>query len=97
MSYSFDPELAAAVAMMPVVEITDIPSARAQMAETLAAMYGEPDRSGVQVRDKLVPGPDGAPDVRLRIFTPDRVTAPAAIYDVHGGGFMLGSVDIFDH
>jgi acetyl esterase len=29
MSYPFDPELAAAVAMMPVVEITDIPSARA--------------------------------------------------------------------
>src|SRR5687768_9457635 len=48
MSYPFDPELAAAVAMMPVVEITDIPSGRTQMGETFAAMYGEPDRSGVQ-------------------------------------------------
>jgi acetyl esterase len=96
MSYPFDPELAAAVAMMPVVEITDVPAARAQMAETFASVFGEPDRSGVQVRDELVPGPDGAPDVRLRIYTPDHVVAPAAIYDVHGGGFMLGSIDMFD-
>jgi acetyl esterase/lipase len=96
MSYPFDPELAAAVAMMPVVEISDIPSARARSAEMFAAAYGEPDRSGVQVRDELVPGPDGAPDVRLRIFTPDRPVAPAAIYDVHGGGFVLGAIDLFD-
>jgi acetyl esterase/lipase len=66
------------------------------MGETFAAAFGEPDRSGVQVRDELVPGPDGAPDVRLRIYTPDRVVAPAAIYDVHGGGFVLGTIDMFD-
>jgi acetyl esterase len=96
MSYSFDPELAAAVAMMPVFEITDVPTARAEMGETFAAAFGEPDRSGVQVRDELVPGPDGAPEVRLRIYTPDRLVAPAAIYDVHGGGFMLGTIDMFD-
>jgi acetyl esterase len=96
MSYPFDPELAEAVAAMPPTEMSDIPSARVQMTETFAAVFGEPDRSGVQVRDELVPGPDGAPDVRLRIFTPDRVAAPAAIYDVHGGGFIVGTIDIFD-
>lgn len=96
MSYSFDPELAAAVAMMPVFEINDVPTARAEMGETFAAAFGEPDRSGVQVRDELVPGPDGAPELRLRIYTPDRLVAPAAIYDVHGGGFMLGTIDMFD-
>jgi acetyl esterase len=96
MSYPFDPELAAAVAMMPVVEISDVPTARAHVAEMFASAFGEPDRSGVQVRDELVPGPEGAPDVRLRIYTPDRVVAPAAIYDVHGGGFILGSIDSFD-
>jgi acetyl esterase/lipase len=95
-TYPFDPELAATVAMMPSVEMTDIPAARAQMVETFAAIYGEPDRSGVQVRDEFVPGPDGAPDIRLRIYTPDRVVAPAAIYDVHGGGFVVGSIDIFE-
>jgi acetyl esterase len=96
MTYPFDPELAAALAMMPVVAITDIPSSRVQMAETMASVYGEPDRSGIEIRDELVPGPEGAPDVRLRIYTPHRVAAPAAIYDVHGGGFIVGSIDMFD-
>jgi acetyl esterase/lipase len=96
MTYPIDPELAAAVAMMPTVHMTDIATARTQIVETFAAAYGEPDRTGVQIRDELVPGPQGAPDVRLRIFTPDRTTAPAAIYDVHGGGFIIGSIDIFD-
>jgi acetyl esterase/lipase len=80
--------------MMPVVELTDISAARAQMIETYAALFGEPDESGVQVRDEVVPGPDGDPDVRVRIYTPDRKVAPAAVYDVHGGGFILGTIDI---
>jgi acetyl esterase len=53
------------------------------------------DESGIQVREALIPGPDGAPDVPLRIYTPDRRTAPAAVYDVHGGGFIMGSVDSY--
>jgi acetyl esterase len=95
MSYPFDPELAAAVAMLPALDLTDIPTARVRLAEMIA-QFGEPDRSGVQVRDEHVPGPDGAPDVRLRIFTPERVVAPAAIYDVHGGGFIAGTIDMGD-
>jgi acetyl esterase len=94
-TYAFDPELAAAVAMLPQFDATDIPAARARMAEMLAAQE-EPDGSGVQVREELVPGPDGAADVGLRIYTPDRLQAPAAVYDVHGGGFILGTGDT-DH
>jgi acetyl esterase/lipase len=93
MSYAFDPELAAAVAMLPVVDLTDIPTARARMAEMISN-FAEPDHSGVQVRDEHIPGPDGAPDVRLRVYMPDRVVAPAAIYDVHGGGFIGGTIEM---
>jgi acetyl esterase len=91
-TYAFDPELAAALTILPTVDLSDIPTARAAMAKALAAA-AEPDESGVQVREELVPGPDGAPDVRLRIYTPDRRQAPAAVYDVHGGGFILGTID----
>jgi hypothetical protein len=50
MSYPFDPELAAAVAMMPVVEITDIPSARTQMAETCRSVTSSsPARTAPQM------------------------------------------------
>ncbi len=95
MAYAFDPELAAVVPMLPQVDLTDLPTARAQLSEMLGA-FATPDPTGVQVEDITVPGPDGAPDVPLRIYRPDRVAAPAAIYDVHGGGFIIGDLDI-DH
>ena len=97
-SYAFDPELAAVVPMLPPItleHVTDIPTARVQSAQLFASMP-QPDVTGVQVEDIAVPGPDGAPDVPLRIYRPDRVVAPAAIYDVHGGGFILGDLEI-DH
>jgi acetyl esterase len=90
-TYAFDPELADALTMLPKRDLTDIPAVRAAMEEQFAAQPA-PDESGVEVREEMVPGPEGAPDVRLRIYTPERRTAPAAIYDVHGGGFILGSL-----
>lgn len=96
MKYAIDPELAAALVMMPQFDFQDVQAGRTHVSAMLAAAIPELDSSGVQVRDELVPGPDGAPDVLLRIYTPDRRMAPAAVYDVHGGGFVVGDVSI-DH
>ncbi len=90
MTYAFDPELAAALAVMPSIDLTDLPTARTMLSEAIAALH-TPDTTGVQVRDELVPGPDG--DVRLRVYTPDRPIAPASVYSVHGGGFIVGDLD----
>jgi acetyl esterase len=90
--YAFDPELAAAVAMLPTLDVSDIPTARATMKE-LRAGLPEPDETGISVTDVTVPGPAGAPDVTLRIYRPDEVAGPIGIYDVHGGGFILGDID----
>jgi acetyl esterase len=90
--YAFDPELAAAVAMLPTLDVSDIPAARATMKE-LRAGLPEPDETGISVTDVTVPGPAGAPDVALRIYRPDEVAGPIGIYDVHGGGFILGDID----
>src|ERR1019366_3575510 len=51
----------------------------------------------VQVEDVTVPGPSGDPDVTMRIYRP--ITAPdpiAALYWMHGGGMMIGSMDMDD-
>ncbi|MCU1683898.1 MAG: esterase [Amycolatopsis sp.] len=93
MAYAFDPELAAAVLMLPENDFTDLPTTRARMKDAFNDIFGEPDTTGVSVRDEFVPGPDGAPDVRVRVYTPDRIAAPAAIVDVHGGGFIVGSIE----
>ncbi|MEU9269103.1 alpha/beta hydrolase [Streptomyces sp. NPDC048251] len=94
MPYAFDPEIAAAIPMIPEADdYKDVPATRRWMKEMRARVVGEPDTTGVSVRDEFVPGADGAPEVRLRVYVPDRLAAPAAIYDVHGGGFMLGDVE----
>lgn len=94
MTYAFDPELAAIIPMLPAVDLSDLPGARAETAAMLAA-HPAPDASGVDVGEIRVPGPQGAPDVVLRTYRPQGVAGPLpVIYDVHGGGFILGSVDV---
>jgi acetyl esterase/lipase len=93
--YAFDPELAAAVPMLPDTDLSDLPAARAALAEVLG-QWPAPDETGVAVEDVTVPGAPGDPDVPLRLYRPERVTGPAAVYNIHGGGFVVGSVDL-DH
>jgi acetyl esterase/lipase len=90
--YDFDPELAAAIPVLPVLDVSDLPAARATLTE-LRAQLPAPDETGVTVSEVDVPGPDGAPDVRLRIYRPDGPAGRAGIYDVHGGGFIMGDLD----
>jgi acetyl esterase len=95
MTYAIDPELAAVLPMIPASDLTDLPAARASFADMIAAMP-EPDSAGVLVEDRRIPGPAGAPDVPIRIYRPEQPVAPAAVYDVHGGGFIMGDLEI-DH
>ncbi|MEC3982261.1 alpha/beta hydrolase [Amycolatopsis sp. H20-H5] len=90
MTYAFDADLAAAVAMMPKIDVTDLETVRKTIVELLAEA-GPPDESGVTITEQQVSRADG-PDVLLRIYRPDDA-APAAIYSIFGGGFILGSVD----
>ncbi|MEV6263403.1 alpha/beta hydrolase [Streptomyces sp. NPDC051784] len=94
MSYALDPELHAAVGAPPPVDLRDIPAARSAEAERLAAAPS-PDCAGVRVRLVEVPRPQG-PALALRVYTPvdhrEAAAALPAVYDIHGGGFVLGSV-----
>jgi acetyl esterase/lipase len=98
----FDPELAAALAVLaehipPVFTADVIPMIR---QATLAALTVDapPDeelrRGGAfEVSERLVPGPDGAPEVSLLTCLPTGATTPAAaIYHIHGGGMIMGDV-----
>ena len=69
-----DPELAAVLPMMPVVGIDDLPAARAGFAAMIAEQPA-PDTAGVDIEDRTVPGPQGAPDVAVRIYRPQRRVA----------------------
>ncbi|UMP05268.1 alpha/beta hydrolase [Amycolatopsis sp. EV170708-02-1] len=96
MTYAYDPEIAPAVPLLPKLDLADLPATRERLKAVLAELHGVVDETGVTIREERVPGPEGAPDVRVRIYTPDRIAAPAAIFDVHGGGFVIGDLEI-DH
>jgi acetyl esterase/lipase len=51
----------------------------------------------VHVEDVTVPGPSGDPDVAMRIYRPTTTTdLVPGLYWMHGGGMMIGSMDMDD-
>ncbi|MBL7486582.1 alpha/beta hydrolase, partial [Frankia sp. AgW1.1] len=95
MTYRFDPELAAVVPMLPAVDFADPRALRAQIAEFANA--NQPDLAGVDVLDLRVPGPPGSPKVPVRVYRPAGLTGmTAGLLNIHGGGFMIGSIAVDD-
>ena len=94
-----DPELATGLAVFEQlipggITLDDIPATRSFLEAFNAAMATQmPDIPGVATSDHYAPGPDGAPDVMVRIYQPE--TRPAvlpALLWIHGGGFVIGNV-----
>jgi len=73
--------------------IPDIVQRRATVNGLLAAMEIPPNPN-VTSEDRTVPGPEGAPDITVRIYRPvDATGTLPGIYFIHGGGMILGNVD----
>lgn len=95
-----DPQLAAGLAGFEAavpggITLDDIPATRRFLDGLTAAMAAAaPPIEGVRSEDHHVPGPEGAPDVMVRIYEPEGrpQTLPALLW-IHGGGYVLGSVE----
>ena len=96
---NYDPEFDELLPLLPTVSdfstVEKIREARAMRAEMLGDI---PDRDDVAMDDRLVPGPEGAPQVPIRIYTPKAGgdALRPAVFEIHGGGFLLGSIDMMD-
>jgi acetyl esterase/lipase len=95
-----DPELAAPLETWLTVtnggiNLHDIPATRRMMDELAAAQMAKaPPIEGVSTEDRQVPGPAGAPEVFVRLYQPtDRPDTLPALLWIHGGGYVLGSVE----
>lgn len=76
--------------------IADPVERRASFGELMAAGEEVPDPS-ICTRDYLVPGPDGAGDLRLRVYRPVGVEGKLpALYYIHGGGMVIGAIETED-
>jgi acetyl esterase/lipase len=95
---NLDPELRPVLEAMLVASPDFSSEGLPQMRAALKALFGDnrpawPD--SVSVTDVQVPGPFGQPDVTLRVYRPaDAVGPVAALYWMHGGGMMIGSIDM---
>jgi acetyl esterase/lipase len=99
MTYPIDPELLPWLDMLPAVTLSDHESllaARASLAQLGDVLPVYEPRNPIDVRDTAVPGPSDAPDVPVRVYTPaNRTGAVPGLLYIHGGGFVLGDLEMF--
>jgi acetyl esterase/lipase len=90
-----DPELAAALPMLPELPFDDLPGTRAAF-DSFFTDEDHLEREGVVIANRSFGASDGHP-VEVRIFTPSGGRArKAAVLDLHGGGFAIGTTRMDD-
>ncbi|MFJ1967979.1 alpha/beta hydrolase [Streptomyces sp. NPDC087903] len=95
----FDPELAAALDLIkemisPGLTLEDLDAVRQGPGIQLLADMDLTLDGFFDVEDRLVPGPEGAPEISLLICRPAALVSGGprpVIYHVHGGGMILGN------
>ncbi len=92
-----DPELAAMIDLLPKMDLADPVAARQAFEEILVAIrFDIPGIEALAIEDRMVPGWEGDPDVSVRIYRPRQSTPGTCgpgILMIHGGGFVIGSVE----
>ncbi|MGI5459216.1 alpha/beta hydrolase [Streptomyces sp. CA-249302] len=94
MRYPYDAELAAALALSASYSIQQLEEARLEHERYLAASQPHVDGADqLRITDSEVPAGSHGPAVGVRVFTPFLLEppVPAALF-IHGGGFVLGSI-----
>jgi acetyl esterase/lipase len=92
-----DPELRQTLALLPNIDLSDIPAARAALHAVFAAVDTAPANPAVARTDHQVPGRAGAPDVLLRAFRPAGAReALPCLFWIQGGGYVLTAADLDD-
>ena len=93
-----DPELRVVLEKLPTdrpLDLNKIPAARANMKKMMTAMLASlPAVEGVTSQDEFVPGSQGDPAVRVRVYRPnDRPGELPALLWIHGGGYVMGDIE----
>jgi acetyl esterase/lipase len=72
--------------------IPDIVQRRATVEAMLSGIE-VPDNPNVTKEDRTIPGPEGDPDISVRIYRPLNATGSLpGVYYIHGGGMILGNI-----
>jgi acetyl esterase len=95
MPYAVDPELADFAAAMPVIDNRDAVAARATLDELLAQAPA-PDLTGIaSIEDREFATGHG--ELTVRVYQPEERVGDAVIFHIHGGGFIMGNLELNHH
>lgn len=97
--YAFDKEFLPFIPELPTVQDFSTPEKIQTLREMRATMLETPpDREDVTKSDRRIPGHAGDPDVDVRVYTPGASSdgLRPCLIEVHGGGFILGNVEMMD-
>jgi acetyl esterase len=97
--HGIDPDFHQLLPLLPtVLDLSSVEKVRAMREAPAGFFAGAVDRDDVVKEDRRVPGPSGAPQVPIRIYRPKAAAdgPRPAIFEIHGGGFMTGSIDMMD-
>jgi acetyl esterase/lipase len=92
-----DPELLVGLERMPSFDFSTeaLPQIRAGLAQIVPQQSAAAPPSDVRVEELRIPGPSGAPDVRVLIYSSPGASALRSGYlQIHGGGYVLGSPEM---
>lgn len=96
MGYNYDPELTPLLDLLPDTSLGlgDPAAAREAFLELVAQVNADIDDAGVVIENRTIPGPGDAPDVPVRIYSPEGLAGSVpGILHIHGGGFVIGNLD----
>jgi acetyl esterase/lipase len=94
-----DPELLAGLEQFPSFDLSVemLAQMRAGMVEMMRTMREAAPPSDVIVEERHIPGPSGAPDVRVLVYSPPTAGNGRPGYlHIHGGGYIMGTADMGD-
>ncbi len=94
----YDPAVEEIASMFPRFDVSNANETRAVLKEMLEAAKAQgierPTDDRIEEIERTIPGPNGAPDVPIRIYMPkDRTEAGPGFVNFHGGGFILGDLE----
>ncbi|WP_201392797.1 alpha/beta hydrolase [Ktedonobacter sp. SOSP1-85] len=89
-----DPELLPMLDHLPDVQFTteSLGQIRVMMKQSRRQPVNSPEFASIAVSERFVPGPEGAPEVRVLVYLPTTVQGPLpALLWTHGGGYVMGA------
>lgn len=93
MKNRIDPELRETLELFPPLDIDNIEATRQGMAAAAQMNEIAIDES-VVISEKMIPGLENNPSVRVKIYEPkERTETLPGLLWIHGGGYVLGTAD----